>query len=61
MYPYLPKLPQNSAIFEVKNLSCRPCSKLGFEKCPKGHFDCMMKQDIEGIAKKAIGFLVTAI
>jgi len=61
MYPYLPKLPQNSAIFEVKNLSCRPCSKLGFEKCPKVHFDCMMKQDIEGIAKKAIGFLVTAI
>jgi len=57
MYPYLPKHPQNSAIFQVEGLSCRPCSKLGFEKCPKGHFDCMMKQDIKGIAEKAKEFL----
>ena len=27
---------------EVKDLSCRPCSKLGFDQCPKGHFKCMM-------------------
>ncbi len=26
---------------EIRNLSCRPCSKLGFSKCPKGHFKCM--------------------
>ena len=26
---------------EVRNLSCRPCSKLGYDKCPKGHFKCM--------------------
>ncbi len=32
-------------IVEVKNLSCRPCTKLGFEKCPKGHFKCMMQID----------------
>jgi ADP-heptose:LPS heptosyltransferase len=43
MYPYLPS--KNSKILEVKNLSCRPCSKLGYRKCPKGHFRCM--QDIE--------------
>jgi ADP-heptose:LPS heptosyltransferase len=24
---------------EVKGLSCRPCSKIGFAKCPKGHFN----------------------
>jgi len=24
-----------------KNLSCHPCSKLGFDACPKGHFRCM--------------------
>jgi hypothetical protein len=29
----------------VKNLSCRPCSKIGYEKCPKGHFKCMMLID----------------
>lgn len=22
-------------------LGCRPCSKIGYEKCPKGHFKCM--------------------
>ncbi len=29
---------------EVKDLSCRPCSKLGHDKCPKGHFKCMFDQ-----------------
>ena len=26
---------------EVEGLNCRPCSKLGFDQCPKGHFKCM--------------------
>ncbi len=43
MYPYLPG--PKSKILEVKNLSCRPCSKLGYASCPKGHFRCM--KDIE--------------
>lgn len=43
-------------IFEVLNLKCRPCSKIGYEKCPKGHFDCMMKQDSAAIATKANSF-----
>ncbi|NND34473.1 MAG: glycosyltransferase family 9 protein [Saprospiraceae bacterium] len=30
---------------EVKNLSCRPCSKIGYDRCPKGHFKCMEWQD----------------
>jgi ADP-heptose:LPS heptosyltransferase len=42
MYPYMPH--PSSKIIEVKNLKCRPCSKLGFDKCPKNHFRCM--QDI---------------
>jgi len=37
MYPYQTKF----TIFENANLSCRPCSKIGFDKCPKGHFKCM--------------------
>jgi lipopolysaccharide heptosyltransferase II len=43
MYPYMPG--EGSKIVEVKNLSCRPCSKIGFEKCPKGHFKCMNEID----------------
>ncbi|WP_028298583.1 glycosyltransferase family 9 protein [Olivibacter sitiensis] len=27
------------------NLPCRPCSKFGLSKCPKGHFNCMWKID----------------
>jgi len=37
MFPYLTE----HKIFEVKNLNCRPCSKIGFDSCPKGHFKCM--------------------
>lgn len=53
MYPLLKKGNENqSTIFELKNLSCRPCSKIGFNKCPKGHFNCMMLIDEEEVIKK---------
>jgi len=42
MYPYLPANTQNPfALAEVKGLSCRPCSKIGYETCPRKHFRCM--------------------
>jgi ADP-heptose:LPS heptosyltransferase len=37
------------ALMEVKGLSCRPCSKIGYNKCPKGHFKCMEEQPVERI------------
>ncbi len=37
MYPYRTKF----WVFENSNLECRPCSKIGFNKCPKKHFKCM--------------------
>jgi len=49
MYPYMPKNKSNYFIAEVANLSCRPCSKIGFERCPKKHFKCMMDQDVDAI------------
>ena len=41
MYPY-----QSAPVFhaQVSDLSCRPCSKIGHNTCPKGHFQCMLKQ-----------------
>jgi ADP-heptose:LPS heptosyltransferase len=39
MTPYLPG--EGSKIIEVNGLSCRPCSKIGYDKCPRGHFRCM--------------------
>ena len=43
MTPYLSN--PDSKIIEVENLSCRPCTKIGFAQCPKGHFNCMNKID----------------
>ncbi|MNL72090.1 hypothetical protein D3C87_1973440 [compost metagenome] len=37
MYPYRTAFEK----LEVKGLDCRPCSKIGHSKCPKGHFKCM--------------------
>ncbi|HNR19209.1 MAG TPA: glycosyltransferase family 9 protein [Bacteroidia bacterium] len=41
MYPYLPQGSIPFSIVEVKNLKCRPCSKIGYKKCPRSHFKCM--------------------
>lgn len=49
MYPYfgatnnLEKQREDGKIMEVAGLSCRPCSKIGFQQCPKGHFNCMQQ------------------
>jgi ADP-heptose:LPS heptosyltransferase len=32
---------ENSSVIENKGLSCRPCSHIGRESCPKEHFKCM--------------------
>jgi len=50
MYPY--KTDQ-SHIVEVKGLNCRPCSKIGFNSCPKGHFKCMNLINLNNIITEA--------
>lgn len=52
MYPYLPEGMKPSAIVENKELKCRPCDKLGYARCPKGHFRCMKDLDAREIAEK---------
>ena len=49
MYPYYPGRKEMYSIHEVKDLSCRPCSKIGYQKCPKGHFKCMNQQNVHEI------------
>ncbi len=41
-----PYASNNAYHYEVPDLNCRPCSKIGFQQCPKGHFNCMNLQDI---------------
>jgi ADP-heptose:LPS heptosyltransferase len=38
-------------ILEVNKLWCRPCSKIGYNKCPLGHFKCMEKIQVEEVLK----------
>ncbi|MFZ1659281.1 MAG: glycosyltransferase family 9 protein [Flavobacteriales bacterium] len=55
MGPYIPQHPERAHISEVLGLSCRPCSKIGFDQCPRGHFRCMEKQDLGQIVAWAEG------
>jgi ADP-heptose:LPS heptosyltransferase len=43
MYPYRTEF----KVLEVPDLPCRPCSKIGFAKCPQGHFKCMRDQALD--------------
>jgi ADP-heptose:LPS heptosyltransferase len=51
MYPYMPD--ESSKIVQIENLKCRPCTKIGFRKCPKGHFKCMNEIEVETILNAA--------
>lgn len=53
MGPYQPLHPERAHKAEVSGLGCRPCSKIGFDRCPQGHFRCMEMQDLKAIAAKA--------
>ncbi len=53
MYPYFPKGSEaKNYIFQVKDLSCRPCSKIGFDKCPKKHFKCMLDINMDEVVRR---------
>lgn len=55
MYPYygdhrdLTQQRSTGHILEVQGLDCRPCSKLGHQACPKGHFRCMRDINLQGV------------
>lgn len=55
MYPYYgynnlkSNVAPESLLIEDKKLRCRPCSKIGYDKCPKGHFKCMQNIDLAQI------------
>lgn len=50
MYPYKTQ----HEIFEVNKLWCRPCSKIGYKKCPLGHFKCMEKIDVDSMLQRML-------
>jgi len=51
--PYIPEKKELYAIVEENTLSCRPCTKMGRNSCPKKHFNCMNNLDYRTIVEKA--------
>jgi ADP-heptose:LPS heptosyltransferase len=50
MYPYYGKRSNMQYdVVEINKLWCRPCSKIGYKKCPRGHFKCMEKIAVNDI------------
>jgi ADP-heptose:LPS heptosyltransferase len=50
MYPYYGASHQDISVsLRVEGLICQPCSKIGKNRCPKGHFACMMKHDFKNL------------
>ena len=57
MYPYYGKSQISNFKFEIKGLRCRPCSKIGYSKCPRGHFKCMKNISMDEIAETTRQYL----
>ena len=39
---------------QVLKLWCRPCTKMGRNKCPQGHFKCMKKIDLDEVVQRVM-------
>jgi ADP-heptose:LPS heptosyltransferase len=57
MYPYYGHEGIIWISFEQQGLKCRPCSKLGYPQCPKGHFKCILDHDLNAIAEAALSLM----
>ena len=59
MFPYYgynnlkERIAPQSVIVENKALGCHPCSKIGYNKCPRRHFKCMNSLDMNMVSEKA--------
>ncbi len=58
MYPYYGNENIKWISFEENGLNCRPCTKLGFDKCPKGHFKCILNHDLSKIVSAGVSLIV---
>ncbi|MFN0037847.1 MAG: glycosyltransferase family 9 protein [Saprospiraceae bacterium] len=54
MWPLYPTGMDSNTSVEVTGLGCRPCSKIGFDHCPKGHFKCMREIKSDEVARLAV-------
>lgn len=50
---------QKAIVLENKSLRCRPCSHIGRDSCPKGHFRCMQETGTSEIHQKIAGLILS--
>jgi heptosyltransferase-2 len=51
-------LAPHSSIVEDEMLACRPCDRHGPQRCPLGHWKCMLDQSPERVAGIVTGYLI---
>ncbi len=62
MFPYYgynnlnERVAPSSILMENVKLNCHPCSKIGYSKCPKGHFKCMKELNMNDLAESSKKF-----
>jgi heptosyltransferase-2 len=57
MSPYYGNIQIPNSKFQISHLRCRPCIISGYDKCPKGHFNCMNKINTDSILETIRIFL----
>ena len=55
--PFYGKHKAQYHLVQNEKLSCRPCTKQGQNKCPKGHFKCMLDLDVDELVSKVDSFV----
>jgi heptosyltransferase-2 len=56
MYPYYGRDDIPMREIKVNGLPCRPCTKYGKAKCPRGHFKCMLQWNPMEVAEEVNAF-----
>lgn len=52
-FPYA----KESVVLERAGLPCRPCTHIGREQCPEGHFKCMKEIEVEDVLEAVHSYL----
>ncbi len=61
MTPYYGSNHVRSVIIQNQDLKCRPCTKIGLDKCPRSHFKCMKSLSPEEIAAAVQNLAVNSL
>ncbi len=47
----------DATVLQVNDLYCRPCSHVGRDRCPEGHFRCMREISVDDVTSRTLSIL----